>query len=161
MYRCTDTFGHDEHVVALGENASCNRCHPQKENIRTCSTATPCVDCHQNEIVDSFAERPRRSTTVSALGDIECAGCHGVQAASYGEGTADQRSVVGIAPGYRLAMHQLCVECHCDHEVKEAVEEPTMTRCGFCHRGVEAEIEVRPLPDVGGDPVVVAGGIVR
>lgn len=161
MYRCTDTFGHDEHVVALGENASCNRCHPQEKNIRTRSTATPCVDCHQNEIVDSFAERPRRGTTVSALGDIECAGCHGVQAASYGEGTTDQRSVVGIAPGYRLAMHQLCVECHCDHEEIAAVEEPTMTRCGFCHRGVEAEIEVRPLPDVGGDPVVVAGGIVR
>jgi hypothetical protein len=67
--------------------------------------------------------------------------------------------VEGIAPGYRLAMHRLCVECHRKHEAQAAVAEPTMTRCGFCHRGVEAEIVVPPMHSIGGEPVVVAGGI--
>ena len=41
----------------------------------------------------------------------------------------------GVAPGYRAAMHGLCVRCHTEHETKEAVEEPYLSRCAACHRG--------------------------
>jgi Ni/Fe-hydrogenase subunit HybB-like protein len=161
MYRCTDTFGHEEHVLALGENASCDRCHPTAENVATRAEAKPCIDCHQSDIVESFAAKQHRRASSNALGDIECEGCHSALAASDGGGVVDPRSVQGIAPGYRLAMHQLCVECHSEHEAKAAVEEPTMTRCGFCHRGVEAEIAAPPMPSIGETPVVVAGGIAQ
>lgn len=161
MYRCTDTFGHDEHVVALGANESCGRCHPRTESVATRADATPCIDCHQSDIVDSFSGNQLSCATAGALGDIDCAGCHNSLAVSGEGGVVDPLSVDGIAPGYRLAMHRLCVECHCEHEARTAVEEPNMTRCGFCHRGVEAEIGVPQVPSIDGEPVVVAGGITK
>lgn len=154
MYRCTDTFVHDDHITVLGNNASCDRCHPVSETVKTRSSATRCVECHRAEIVETFAEERRQCSTYEALGDIDCAGCHEIVAASDEGEEADRRAVAGIAPGYRVAMHQLCVECHCVHETKTAVEEPVMTRCGFCHRGVEAEIQ--PDQAIGGRPAVVA-----
>ncbi len=158
MYRCTDTFIHDDHITALGNNASCGRCHPATEAVKNRASATPCVECHRAEISQAFAEGRHQCSTDAAVGDIACSGCHGVSAASDPEERADRSEIAGIAPGYRLAMHQLCVECHCAHESKKAIEEPVMTRCGFCHRGVESEIEVVPDDGIGGRPVVVAEG---
>ena len=154
MYRCTDTFVHADHITVLGSNASCDRCHPVSETVKTRSSATRCVECHRAEIVETFAEERRQCSTYEVLGDIDCAGCHEIVAASDNGEDVDRRAVAGIAPGYRVAMHQLCVECHCVHETKSAVEEPVMTRCGFCHRGVEAEIQ--PDQANGGRPAVVA-----
>ena len=159
MYRCTDTFVHDQHVLALGENASCNGCHSAAETVATRAEAKPCIECHKSDIFEPFAAKRPLSASLVALGDIECAGCHSALAASDGGGVVDPLMVEGIAPGYRLAMHRLCVECHRKHEAQAAVAEPTMTRCGFCHRGVEAEIVVPPMHSIGGEPVVVAGGI--
>jgi Ni/Fe-hydrogenase subunit HybB-like protein len=161
MYSCTDTFVHDDHITALGENASCNRCHAATEAAKTRATAMACVECHRAEIVEGFAEQRRRCSSDNAFGDIDCAGCHGESLASDDDGGIDQRSIDGIAPGYRIAMHQLCVECHCVHESNEAVVEPTMTRCGFCHRGVESEIEIRPEVETGERPAVLARGFTR
>ena len=158
MYRCTDTFIHDEHVAALGANASCGRCHPKAETVKTRARATACVECHRADIVKDFAEDDRGCSISSAFGDIDCAGCHGVSAAGAPGRDADRRAVDGIAPGYRLAMHRLCVECHCDHEEREAVDEPHMTRCGFCHRGVESELELEPSSEIRSKPMVIAGG---
>lgn len=154
MYRCTDTFMHDDHIAALGENTSCDRCHAASQTVKTRASATPCIECHRAEIVESFAGERRQCSSYGAVGDLSCAGCHGEMAASDEDGDSVQRAVAGIAPGYRVAMHQLCVECHCVHETKTAVEEPVMTRCGFCHRGVEAEIQ--PDQAIGGRPAVVA-----
>jgi hypothetical protein len=97
--------------------------------------------------------------STTAFGDIDCEGCHGVSFASVESGEPDSRLIDGIAPGYRLAMHSLCVSCHCEHEQRTAVGEPSMTRCGFCHRGVERELEAGPGHEFSGAPVVVAGGI--
>ena len=158
MYRCTDTFIHDEHVAALGDNASCGRCHPKAEAVKTRARATACVECHRADIVTDLAERGRGLTISGALGDIDCAGCHGVSTGSAPGGESDRRAVDGIAPGYRFSMHRLCVGCHCDHEVRAAVDEPQMTRCGFCHRGVERELELEPSSEIGSKTMVIAGG---
>jgi hypothetical protein len=158
MYSCTDTFIHDDHIATLGDNASCTRCHAAGETAKTRSAATACVECHRAEIVEGFAEQRRRCSNDNASGDIGCAGCHGETLASVDGNGFDQRSIDGIAPGYRIAMHQLCVECHCVHEADAAVAEPAMTRCGFCHRGVESEIEISPGDDVGPKITVVARG---
>ena len=40
----------------------------------------------------------------------------------------------GIAPGYKQALHELCIICHRDHEQAKGVTEPYLTRCGACHR---------------------------
>ncbi len=161
MYCCTDTFVHDDHITALGENASCNRCHAATEAVKTRATATACVECHRAEIVEGFAEQRRRCSSDNAFGDIGCAGCHGHSLARDDDDGIDHRSIDGIAPGYRIAMHQLCVECHCVHESNEPVAGPTMTRCGFCHRGVESEIETRPGVETGETPPVMARGFSR
>ncbi len=131
----------------------------QAEAVKTRATAMACVECHRTEIVDGFAEERRQCSSDNAFGDIDCAGCHDGSLASDDGGRIDQRSIDGIAPGYRIAMHQLCVECHCVHETDEAVAEPTMTRCGFCHRGVEAEIETRPKQEAGERPALLAKGL--
>ena len=47
----------------------------------------------------------------------------------------------GMAPGYRAAMHGLCVTCHRDHEQSEGVAEPFLSRCAGCHRGHSPEGE--------------------
>jgi len=161
MYRCTDTFSHDDHIVALGDNTSCVRCHAELESAKTRASATPCIECHRADTVEGFAETRHESAASRAVGDIDCAGCHGVMGANDGADQRTRRAVDGIAPGYRLAMHQLCVECHDAHEVEKAVEEPVMTRCGFCHRGVENEIQVTPDEGAGSQPPVVAEAVIR
>ncbi len=161
MYSCTDTFVHEQHTTALGDNASCTRCHTAAGTAKARATATACVECHRAEIVDGFAEQRRRCSSDDAFGDIGCIGCHGASLASGEDGGIDERTIDGIAPGYRIAMHQLCVECHCVHESSVAVVEPTMTRCGFCHRGVESEIEIHPEIEGDGRPVVLARAFVQ
>jgi len=105
MYRPTDTYDHEEHVAALGGNRSCERCHDDPRAPKTREASKPCADCHK-------AERSK-TTLVKAELDLP----------------------PGVATGYREAMHGLCIRCHLDHEKKEAVEQPWLSRCANCHRG--------------------------
>jgi hypothetical protein len=116
MYRTTDTFAHGEHVQALEGNLSCPRCHQDATAAKTRSGSRPCLDCHEADTNLDSRVRP----------------------------TLDLPS--GTAPGYRAAMHGLCVGCHRTHEEEKAIEEPYLSRCTACHRdptGVERE-ELRP-----------------
>ena len=105
MYRRTDTYDHDRHVEALGGNRSCARCHEDPRAAKSRETSKPCADCHKAE---------RSETTLVR---------------------AEGRFPLGVAPGYRAAMHGLCIRCHLDHETREAVEQPYLSRCAACHRG--------------------------
>jgi Ni/Fe-hydrogenase subunit HybB-like protein len=106
MYRETDVFDHEAHVVRLEGNSSCVRCHRDPGAGRTRASATPCDECHATEV------HPQA----------------GVVAAS------GERS--GIAPGYRHAMHRMCVGCHATERKPDA--EPVLERCETCHRQPQA-----------------------
>jgi hypothetical protein len=107
MYRATDTYSHAHHVAALGGNRSCARCHPDATTAKTREASTSCASCHQAEIV------PEERTLVRF----------------------DNELPPGLAPGYRAAMHGLCIRCHVSHETREAAQEPYLGRCTACHRG--------------------------
>jgi hypothetical protein len=87
-----------------------------------------CRECHAADITDaSFAESRR-----TRIGDLVCTGCHDAPAAGAGSGR-------GIAPGYKLAMHGLCIECHRQHQAEAGAEVPYMTRCSCCHQDMADE----------------------
>ncbi len=115
MYAVTDTFAHQTHVAALKGNASCARCHTAGK-ARTRALALACDDpaCHGRDV----------STTAVAI----------------------NRSKLppGFAPGYRRAMHTLCIGCHTRHEQKTGVTTPYLSRCTTCHR----DRTVAPEPGV-------------
>ena len=53
---------------------------------------------------------------------------------------------IGVAPGYKQALHSLCINCHREHELAEGFKEPVLSRCTTCHRdqfGDENEMRVR------------------
>lgn len=127
MYRSTDTYSHGEHVAALGGNRSCERCHRDPVHPKTRGGSRPCGECHA-------AETSSRSRVVPA------------------EGT-----VPGLATGYRAALHGLCIECHRDHERKQAMKEPSLSRCTTCHHDLNIEGEpLRLRPDPPRSPPVSA-----
>jgi Ni/Fe-hydrogenase subunit HybB-like protein len=104
MYRETDTFSHASHVRALDGNRSCERCHQDAATAKDRLGSKPCKECHTGRSLQD-------SSVVPAVDRLP-----------------------GIAPGYRAAMHGLCISCHLEHERKEGIEEPYLSRCTACHR---------------------------
>ena len=104
MYRVTDTFGHRPHVVSLGGNRSCRSCHPA-DQAKSRATATSC----------------------------DAAGCHGTETSGQAAIERTGRHGAGMAPGYRTAMHGLCIHCHQAQERAEHAAEPYLSRCTWCH----------------------------
>ncbi len=120
MYAVTDTFAHQRHVEALGGNASCARCH-------------------------LTGVSPTRESTRAC----DDPGCHGPGVSLDAVFTTHSSRPPGLAPGYRQAMHALCIGCHTRHEAEKAVAEPFLSRCGGCHR--------EPVPDQAPAATVLAG----
>jgi Ni/Fe-hydrogenase subunit HybB-like protein len=144
MYRCTDIFDHEHHVATLGDNASCARCHGRPDAPKTRQHATACRECHAAEIIDCFTEERHPCVAHTHEGDYECGGCHDSMTEGIAGAPLDHRSRCGIAPGYRFAMHRMCIECHCVHQAEVGVEDPHMTRCGCCHLNAESDLDIRP-----------------
>jgi len=144
MYRCTDIFDHEHHVAMLDGNASCARCHGRPDAPKTRRHATACRECHAADIIDCFTEERHPCVAHTYEGDHECGGCHHSMTEGISGAPSDHRSRCGIAPGYRLAMHRLCIECHCVHQADIGVEDPHMTRCGCCHLNAESDLDIRP-----------------
>ena len=105
MYRDTDTFSHASHVSALEGNASCRGCHRSASQPKTRAASRPCDECHGRD--RAAVTRVRVSRELPA----------------------------GIAPGYRDAMHALCIGCHLEEDGKRVGLEPYLSRCQACHRG--------------------------
>ncbi len=120
MYRATDVFQHDQHVQKLKGNASCVRCHVDPGLGKSRDTATECAECHSKETSTEFVVNPSDGV------------------------------VRGMAPGYREAMHSLCISCHLEHEQTVQVAEPRLSRCGNCHAPGEVNVadEVMPSRDL-------------
>ncbi len=104
MYKATDTFNHQQHVLAEGGDRSCQVCHQEPSLAKTRDTAKACDECH----------RPV-SPTISLVKNS-------------GNWTS------GVAPGYREAMHDLCIDCHKNHEQQHKVAAPYLSECRACHR---------------------------
>jgi hypothetical protein len=115
MYRQTDTFDHARHVTAhADEEDACVVCHTDRAAAKSRAESKSCDSCHE-----PVAEELTRVRV---------------------EGTYPP----GVAPGYRLALHSLCIDCHLDHEESEGVTEPALSRCTTCHRqSFEDEKELR------------------
>jgi Ni/Fe-hydrogenase subunit HybB-like protein len=142
MYRCTDTFDHQKHVAVLGSNDSCGRCHANPAVGKTRATSTPCLECHATEITDCYTEERHPCVSHSHVGDMDCSGCHDFSSVDFANNGSWHRERCGIAPGYRLAMHRMCIECHCVEESEIGVDEPYLTRCSCCHRRAASEVVV-------------------
>jgi hypothetical protein len=104
MYRPTDTFDHERHVVAGGGRASCAGCHLAPGDPKTRAASKSCDACHPP--VASARTRVRPASADAA----------------------------GLAASYQEAMHGLCIACHEEHERTAGVPEPHLSRCATCHR---------------------------
>ncbi len=101
----TDIFDHDKHKERMGNNDSCDKCHESYKE-KSEATAKGCVECH-----DKDGQYPMTAEKL------------------YGKG------VTRWAPGYKHAMHGLCLTCHrmngdamgCNAEAD------CIGNCAFCH----------------------------
>jgi len=152
-------FPHDEHQKRLGGNASCNQCHHRNVPL---DIATSCVRCHRDmyRTTDTFdhsqhvaAHGNERACAVchadpgaakTRAGSKACDSCHQPVARSAAFWQTSRDHAPGMAPGYKNAMHGICIACHQRHEAEAGLTEPYLGRCTTCHRGEFAdEVELR------------------
>ncbi len=157
-------FTHDEHVKRLGDRESCRLCH--HENVPFEQTSG-CYKCHRDmyETTDTFqhmlhisklggnascavchGEGPGRKSRDTSLA---CFQCHGDMVVSGSIIPTKEEGLTGFAPGYKDAMHGLCIGCHS----KLAATEPArygkeFARCDVCHRDFEDPEHRRMAPYV-------------
>ncbi|MCG6962031.1 MAG: Ni/Fe-hydrogenase cytochrome b subunit [Acidobacteria bacterium] len=112
MYAATDTFAHQPHVEGLGGNASCTKCH-------------------------QAGTAPARASARAC----DAPACHGGDVSTAAVAINRSKLPAGYAPGYRRAMHTLCIGCHTRHEQKTKVTTPYLSRCTTCHRDRAVEPE--------------------
>lgn len=146
-------FEHERHQQRLGGAASCVKCHHVNAPL---SKGTSCSQCHRDmyRATDTFSH----SRHVTALGgNAGCISCHRPGAAKTRAASASctgchpdsrvpSRGVAvasampqGFAPGYKDAMHTLCIDCHAKYETEHAVAKPVLSRCPNCHRARAAD----------------------
>jgi len=118
MFSATDTFDHDYHVEKMGDNSACVECHTDPGEVKNRRTAKPCLECHR--------DMPQKEALVP-LGD---------------------ETVLDEAPGYKDAMHGLCVGCHKKEEEREPVKYKDLSVCGACHQelGYDSLRRLGPYP---------------
>ena len=140
-------FPHANHVSFLGDSASCTTCHHQN---LPADTNTSCAQCHRDmyAVTDTFSHRFHAD---ELGGNQSCAQCHTDRKAIKSRDTATKCVVChaemvvkaseikpkgglrGLAPGYKRAMHGLCVTCHAGAKGRSAGD--NMARCDTCHIG--------------------------
>ena len=145
-------FEHDQHQKRLGARfSSCRRCHHLNVSL---DKATPCAACHRDmyATTDTFGHERH----VATLGrNASCSRCHLPGKANTREASTPcaivprrgrrparrpgERTTLpaGIAPGYRQALHALCISCHRAEEARTS-RKPYLSRCPACHRGAAA-----------------------
>ena len=104
MYEVTDTFSHQVHEDELGGRESCVNCHAETDESKDRASARPCDDCHR------FASPTE--TLIRVTADLD----------------------PGLAPGYKDALHGLCLGCHTAEDEARGASEPYLGRCETCHR---------------------------
>lgn len=119
MYKATDIFAHDSHVAHLGGNASCRSCHDSSAGAKTRQSAAQCQECHSAMLAENSRIAPLAG------------------------------GIAGFAPGYRDAMHGLCLPCHVEKEKRDIEESGAiheiLSRCDVCH-GDAGAADLRSMP---------------
>ena len=143
-------FTHNAHVAALGDRESCKLCHHQNLPF---DQNTACSQCHRDmyEPTDTF-DHPlhvyklggNTACVVCHSADIgrkrrehalACWQCHGDMVVEGSIVPTHPGKLVGVAPGYVDAMHNLCVRCHEDlARTKPETFSSEFARCDVCHR---------------------------
>lgn len=142
-------FGHAEHQARLGGELSCGKCHHRNAPL---AQGTSCAHCHRDmfRLTDTFDHQQHVNVH---NGKESCVVCHEDPAAAKDRGSskdcdgchqpvpavmtriADSGTyAAGMAPGYQVALHELCIGCHEEHERAQAIEEPYLSTCVACHR---------------------------
>jgi Ni/Fe-hydrogenase subunit HybB-like protein len=107
MYGETSVFDHARHVAALRGAPGCAQCHAEGTEVKGYGEATPCAACHRHEA-----------------------------AAGPGSFLPPPAERWRPAPGYRDALHRLCIGCHHGKagEGEAAAALPAeFDQCRFCH----------------------------
>lgn len=110
MFSPRDTFDHGLHVDKMGGNEACTECHEDNSMPKNRLTVTPCLACHDAMKVEG------------SMVDL---------------GTS---KVLDWAPGYKDAMHNLCIKCH------EKNENTELSKCEACHREMDPDSLKRLVP---------------
>lgn len=128
MYEPTDTFDHPLHVYRLGGNAACIVCHSADLGRKRREHALACWRCHGDMVVQG-------SIVPTHAGRL-----------------------VGVAPGYVDAMHNLCMGCHKDlARAKPELYSTEFGRCDVCHREFKDAAHQHMAPYVPMPPGHVEG----
>ncbi|MEK7269696.1 MAG: NrfD/PsrC family molybdoenzyme membrane anchor subunit [Planctomycetota bacterium] len=122
MYLASDTFSHPSHVRKTGGTKGCAGCHKDPGAPKTRESAASCLDCHKE-----FASQGSRIPP-------------------------PVKRFAGMAPGYKSAMHGLCISCHKEAQQKTPALGAAFSQCRSCHDPKAGE---RPSP--GGAPSGAAG----
>ncbi|RLB60102.1 MAG: hypothetical protein DRI90_14485 [Deltaproteobacteria bacterium] len=110
MYLSEDIFSHQAHVEHLGFNAGCVECHADPALAKVEANTTPCATCHPGMHEGDSLVKP----------------------ANPGQRMGHK------APGYKTAMHELCISCH---EKNEGQIEG-LAQCTTCHRDTPDLVEI-------------------
>jgi hypothetical protein len=140
-------FPHQHHIDIMGADGSCVTCHHRK---LPTGEKRSCAKCHRDmfAVTDTFNHRYH----IAHLdGNRGCGRCHLDSAGIKNRETAAhcvvchagmvvEESLIkpkdglrGLAPGYRDAMHGLCVGCHKSARARSSGSH--MSRCDTCHTG--------------------------
>ena len=104
MYEVTDTFSHEMHEDVLGGRESCVSCHAEPDVAKDRASAKSCDECHRVASADE--------TLIRVSAELDA----------------------GLAPGYKDALHGLCLDCHTAEDKARGAAEPYLGRCETCHR---------------------------
>jgi Ni/Fe-hydrogenase subunit HybB-like protein len=145
-------FAHAAHQARLGgATASCDHCHHRN---RPHDRATSCAVCHRDvyAATDTFDHESHvratgmndgcvrchvGDTAKTRSGSTPCDGCHARDVRPQAILAHAFSLAPGVAPGYRDAMHGLCIECHRREDQRHG-EKAVRTRCTFCHHAAAA-----------------------
>ena len=113
MERETNIFDHSLHAKRVEQGPGCSACHDPGFPPGDASHTKPCLQCHTKMVPSGATIKPKSAPWI------------------------------GRAPGYKEAMHGLCIPCH---KQKASAEKPALWRCATCHpaSGTPAFDPLRP-----------------
>lgn len=105
MEVATSIFDHDLHARRLDAGPGCAACHLRDDEPKDSAHGRPCLECHTRMVAEGARVRPRAAPRI------------------------------GPAPGYRPAMHGLCIPCHEERARDVTLNQPALGQCATCHPG--------------------------